>query len=231
MWDAISLVGSGLTLIAFITAIFFAMYRAKLAHQTRRIQSAPNKDKLKAIEVAAEFISFDTSNQPPDSIERMILEQLKVRANRETRISYIFFSVAIMAFVVTVIYLIFSNQNSDENGDPLYNISGRWPDDDRNRFGGGDLYITQHGSSVSWTLTNLAAAHSFQGRYISPTHIKGIQTRTAGIDDNGCVTVSSLDVEVQNSDSFTYDIKDLSDKPCRGVSTAPRSKNIVRGIQ
>jgi hypothetical protein len=54
-WGALQYVGTGLSLVAFAVAAIPFAYRARLAHRAEIIRSAPEKERLEAIAITAEF--------------------------------------------------------------------------------------------------------------------------------------------------------------------------------
>jgi hypothetical protein len=104
--NAISSVTGGLSLVAFVVAAFFYAYRANLKNRLGLILAAPPKDRRRAIEQTAAFLKIDTSTLSGAAKERLILEQLKIRANRDKMVFYAAILIASMLAIIAIITII-----------------------------------------------------------------------------------------------------------------------------
>jgi hypothetical protein len=95
-WQAIQYVGSGLSLVAFVVAAALFAYRARLRHRAEIIRSAPEKDRLEAIAVTAQFFRVDTSSLSPKKQEEIILAQITSRSRRDLMLGIICVIVALL---------------------------------------------------------------------------------------------------------------------------------------
>src|SRR5215831_59996 len=79
-WGALQYVGTGLSLIAFAVAAILFAYRARLAHRAEIIRSAPEKERLEAIAITAEFFRVDVSGLTRAQKQEIVLTQIHARA-------------------------------------------------------------------------------------------------------------------------------------------------------
>jgi hypothetical protein len=82
-WQAIQYVGSGLSLVAFISAVGLFAYSAYLRSRTRIIQSLPAKDRIDEITTTAAAFRVDTSKLTRQQLEEVILAQIFQRGRRD----------------------------------------------------------------------------------------------------------------------------------------------------
>jgi len=82
MLQAIQYVTGGLTLVAFIAAIFAIILRGKIEERRRRIETIPSKNRIQAARDEAEFFHVDISKLPPERMFEIVMEQIKRRAQR-----------------------------------------------------------------------------------------------------------------------------------------------------
>ncbi|BDV36303.1 hypothetical protein [Methylocystis iwaonis] len=95
MWDAILGIKTELGLIAFAIAVALLWYRARLSERLKVIQSVPEAQRLDAVEALAEYLHIDVSGLPDDLKYKIVLEQLKIKSNREMMIGGIFLTIAL----------------------------------------------------------------------------------------------------------------------------------------
>jgi hypothetical protein len=95
MWDAILGIKTELGLIAFAIAIALLWYRARLSQRLKLIQTIPESQRLDAVEALAEYLRIDISRLSNEMKYTIVLQQLKIKANREMMIGGIFLVVAL----------------------------------------------------------------------------------------------------------------------------------------
>ncbi|MGO4441473.1 hypothetical protein [Rhizobium sp. RAF56] len=100
---AIPYVTGGLSLVAFVIAAIFYAYRASLKQRRDIILSAPPADRIEAIDSTADFLRIDTAALNQKAKERIILEQIKVRSERNYMI---FFASLFFGLILAVIALV-----------------------------------------------------------------------------------------------------------------------------
>ncbi|TBG41884.1 hypothetical protein ELG77_08925 [Rhizobium leguminosarum] len=79
-WSAIPYVTSGLALVAFVWAVFLTSWLAKLRNERDNVKSALPKDRLRALEVAAEYIGVDLKDIPENERTQIVLRQMQDKA-------------------------------------------------------------------------------------------------------------------------------------------------------
>ncbi|TDW31866.1 hypothetical protein EV128_108193 [Rhizobium azibense] len=100
---AIPYVTGGLSLVAFVIAATFYAYRASLKQRRDIILSARPVDRIEAIDRTADFLRIDTTALNQKAKERIILEQIKVRSQRDYMI---FFASLFFGLILAVIALV-----------------------------------------------------------------------------------------------------------------------------
>src|SRR5712692_145033 len=102
IWGALQYVGTGLSLVAFgVAAILFA-YRARLANRAEIIRSAPEKERLEAIAITAEFFRVDVSRLTRAQRQEIALIQIHARARRDLLLAGLSLAVAILLAAIAV---------------------------------------------------------------------------------------------------------------------------------
>src|SRR5260370_38019358 len=113
-WGAIQYVGTGLSLVAFgVAAILFA-YRARLAHRAEIIRSAPEKERLEAIAITAEFFRGDVSGLTRAQQQEIALTQIRTRGRRDLLLAGLSLAVAILLAAIAMVAVWTSNTGLDE---------------------------------------------------------------------------------------------------------------------
>jgi hypothetical protein len=105
LFSAVQYVGSGLSLIAFITAAGVVAYVARLKQRAKIIGSAPSKDRLDAIAMAAEFFPVKSSNLSSEQQREIVLAQIKMRARRETYVAAVCLLASLLFAIVAIVAL------------------------------------------------------------------------------------------------------------------------------
>ena len=106
IWGALPYVGTGLSLVAFVVAAGLLAYRARLKHRAEIIKSAPEKERLEAIAVTAEFFRVDVSGLSRMQQQDIVLAQIHARARRDLLLAVATLIVAgLLAMVATVAIL------------------------------------------------------------------------------------------------------------------------------
>lgn len=101
MWEAISLVTSGLTLVAFLAAViaFVVMQRSKSTERKLELTSEATHAKL--IEHTLEFFKIDTSTLDQDDKARLAMAQVHARSKRFQMTGVVVIVVAVLFAGVT----------------------------------------------------------------------------------------------------------------------------------
>jgi hypothetical protein len=82
MWQAIGLVSSGITLVAFIVAAAAWVFRQHAVREERLIRTAAEADRAKLVTAALEFFNVDTQKLTKDQRYEIAIEQIRARARR-----------------------------------------------------------------------------------------------------------------------------------------------------
>ncbi|TAU37819.1 hypothetical protein ELI44_32895 (plasmid) [Rhizobium ruizarguesonis] len=80
-WNAIPFVTSGLALVAFVWAVFLTSWLAKLRTERDKVKSAPPKDRVRALEIAAEYIGVNLQDIPAGQRQVIVLQQMAYKAS------------------------------------------------------------------------------------------------------------------------------------------------------
>src|SRR5262249_15479025 len=78
-------------------------YRARLAHRAEIIKSAPEKERLEAIAITAEFFRVDVSGLTRAQQEENALTQIHARARRDLLLAGLSLTVAILLAAVAIV--------------------------------------------------------------------------------------------------------------------------------
>jgi hypothetical protein len=91
--------------VAFIIAATFYAYHASLKQRRDIILSAPPGDRIEAIDRTAYFLRIDTETLSQKAKERIILEQIKIRAQRDYMILFasLFFGLILAVIALVTI--------------------------------------------------------------------------------------------------------------------------------
>ena len=82
MWRAVTLVSSGITLVAFIVAVAAWVYRSTILQKERQIRHAPAAERGALIENALEFFKVDTVGLSSRQQYNLAVKQIHERAMR-----------------------------------------------------------------------------------------------------------------------------------------------------
>src|SRR5262245_51400430 len=93
---ALKYVGTGLSLVAFAIAAMLLAYRARLAHRAEIIKSAPEKERLEAIAITAEFFRVDVSGLTRVQQQEIALTQIGARTRRDLLVASVSLVVAVL---------------------------------------------------------------------------------------------------------------------------------------
>jgi hypothetical protein len=104
MFEAIKLVGSGLSLVAFAIAAILYAYRARLNQRAKLIQSAAEGDRLEAIATTAEFFRVDVSGLSRVQKQEIVLAQIRLRSRRDSMLAIIAILVAVLLAMVAIFF-------------------------------------------------------------------------------------------------------------------------------
>src|SRR5262245_46030270 len=103
IWQAVQYVGTGLSLVAFVVAALLLAYRARLTSRAEIIKSAPEKERLEAIAVTAEFFRVDVSGLTRAQQQGIALTQIHARARRDLLLAGVSLAVAILLAVIALV--------------------------------------------------------------------------------------------------------------------------------
>src|SRR5258707_8616787 len=103
VWEALQYVGTGLSLVAFAVAAILLAYRARLAHRAEIIKSAPEKERLEAIAITAEFFRVDVSGLTRAQQQEIALTQIHARARRDLLLAGLSLAVAIFLAAIAIV--------------------------------------------------------------------------------------------------------------------------------
>lgn len=106
---SIQYVTGGLSLVAFVVAALFYAYRASLKQRTDMILAAPPAQRVAAIERTADFLRFDTTALSEKQKERIILEQLKIRARRDQMAFAVALILAVLLAIIALVAMLRDN--------------------------------------------------------------------------------------------------------------------------
>lgn len=117
MLSTVPLVVGGFSLVAFIVAAIYYSYRDRLKTRSAEIAAAPEADRVAMATVLAERYNLNTQNLPPESVVKIVLEELRVKAARERIIANAFVVVAVLLAVIAILAIIWpqpSKPNQDQ---------------------------------------------------------------------------------------------------------------------
>jgi hypothetical protein len=106
-WHAVQYVGSAFSLIAFVVAAIFYVYRERSRSKAAMIRSAPPADRLRAIESLAEIFHVDVSGLPAKQQMEIVIERLRIRSRRDLLVFYSFVSLAVICGGVVLTAIVF----------------------------------------------------------------------------------------------------------------------------
>jgi len=102
VWGALQYVGTGLSLVAFVVAAILIAYRARLTHRAELIKSAPERERLEAIAVTAEFFRVDVSGLTRAQQQEIALTQIHARTRRDLVLAGLSLAVAILLAAIAI---------------------------------------------------------------------------------------------------------------------------------
>src|SRR5258708_735131 len=103
VWGALQYVGTGLSLVAFVVAAILLAYRARLTHRAEIIKSAPEKERLEAIAITAEFFRVDVSGLTRAQQQEIALTQIHARARRDLLLAGLSLVVAVLLAAIAMV--------------------------------------------------------------------------------------------------------------------------------
>ena len=110
-WTAITYVGSGVTLIAFLAAVLAWVIRSKSRERERLIRAAPEAERAALIQDTLEFFRVDTQGLTREQRFNLAVKQVHARSKRYTINAILIFALAIVGALVTALAVLY--------GDPL----------------------------------------------------------------------------------------------------------------
>jgi len=121
MWQAISYIGTGLSLVAFLAASAVWIYRNKVKQTENLIKSAPSKDRGKLVEHWLEVFKIDPINLTKDQQYNLALIQIKNKAKRFYTTALIIVSIALVFLIITALAI---TKSKDELPNSSKNLGG-----------------------------------------------------------------------------------------------------------
>src|SRR5215468_12585761 len=103
IWQALQYVGTGLSLVAFAFGALLLAYRARLANRAEIIRSAPEKERLEAIAITAEFFRVDVSRLTRAQQQEIVLTQIHARVRRDLLLAGLSLAVAILLAATAIV--------------------------------------------------------------------------------------------------------------------------------
>ena len=110
MWESISYVSSGLTLVAFIIAAIAKVYSNRLKQKERLISLASESERTHLVANALEFFNIDTSNLTKGQQFELAKQQISNRAKRFYVTTIVVVIIAILGTALSI-YAIFSSDS------------------------------------------------------------------------------------------------------------------------
>jgi hypothetical protein len=106
MWQQISAVSSGVTLVAFLIAAGVYAYRSRLHQQAKLIESASEADRGKIVEQTLEFFAVDTAGLSKSQRYDLAVQQIRSRERRYFVGAILVFGLAVVAGVIVGVAVI-----------------------------------------------------------------------------------------------------------------------------
>jgi hypothetical protein len=108
MWETISQIGSGLTLIAFIVAAVVALMRQRLLHRERQLAAAPEGDRGTVIQALNDSflvpsLPVDPSTLTAEQQYMLLLQQIRDRSRRYLIASVVVVTLGVLIAAVTAV--------------------------------------------------------------------------------------------------------------------------------
>jgi hypothetical protein len=105
MWKAITYIGSGLSLAAFIAAVAASILRQKILERERLIRLAPETERAELVEKTLEFFSVDTATLTRSQKYDLAIHQIRAKALRFRTSAVVIIVLAFLAAGVTLFAL------------------------------------------------------------------------------------------------------------------------------
>lgn len=113
MWEAISYVGTGLTLVAFLAAIVATVFKNRSLKQERLIKTVPENERAQLVRDALEFFHVDTAQLTKQQQYQVAIEQIKNRSNRHKVNSLLIMGITIV-FALLSVFAIYKTSEINE---------------------------------------------------------------------------------------------------------------------
>ena len=110
MWNAITLVTSGLTLVAFLVAVGAFVYSNSMRRKERLISTAEESDRAALVQDALEFFHVDSERLTKQQAYDLAMEQIRARAKRFQTSAFVIVVMSIILAIVTA-YVIKGGDN------------------------------------------------------------------------------------------------------------------------
>lgn len=129
MWNAITQVTTGLTLVAFLAAIAVTPYRSQLAGRAKVIQSLPSADRVEALQRELNAFGIDAKSLTKEQQFQLALREIELRRTRLYSITIFIVVVALISGLLALISMISeptkaerSIQDLDNSSNPAANV-------------------------------------------------------------------------------------------------------------
>lgn len=102
MWEAISYVSSGVSLVAFIVAVSVWVLKSRIESRERLIKQAPADDRSDLVKNALEFFHVEAAGLTKEHQYKIALEQIRARMQRFRIVSIVVCFIALVAGGVAI---------------------------------------------------------------------------------------------------------------------------------
>lgn len=122
MWEAISYVSSGLTLVAFIVAVAAWLYKSQSEVRGQLIREAAENRRAELVQNALEIFHVETSGLTKEQQSRIALEQIAARTKRFRTVAIVVCFLALVAGGVSVFAITYAPPNVTGKDDNRWNL-------------------------------------------------------------------------------------------------------------
>ncbi|NEJ10330.1 hypothetical protein GR238_33725 [Rhizobium leguminosarum] len=98
--EALPYLSSGLALAGFLAALVLYAFQTWTKRQVDIISSVPASKRVAAIERAAEYVGVDLKDIPANERAAIVIEQLKIKSDRQRQIFRLLFLTAFLLFLI-----------------------------------------------------------------------------------------------------------------------------------
>ncbi|MGO8023072.1 hypothetical protein [Rhizobium leguminosarum] len=101
--EALPYLSSGLALAGFLAALVLYAFQTWTKRQVDIISSVPASQRVAAIERAAEYVGVDLKDIPANQRAAIVIEQLKIKSDRQRLIFRLLFLTAFLLFLIAAV--------------------------------------------------------------------------------------------------------------------------------